>query len=1415
MTRLSRLLALTLLCAAVGGRASHTAPTVFINEIHYDNTGTDAGEFVEIAGPAGTDLSGYSIVLYNGANGLRYDTDALSGTIQDQQNGFGTVSFAYPVNGIQNGSPDGVALVQGGTTVIQFLSYEGPFTAADGPASGLLSTDIGVSEDGTEALGLSLQLVGTGTTYSDFTWTAPVANTAGAVNSGQSFTGGSGPTIAIGDVIVTEGNSGTVDATFTVTVTGSHSGVSFDIATADGTATAGDDDYVPRSELAVAIPPGSSTHEFTVQVNGDVGFEPNEEFAVVLDNVSGATTSDGQGTGTITNDDAPPPVNSDVVISQVYGGGGNSGATYTHDFVELFNRGASSVSLAGWSVQYGSATGTSWSVTSLSGSIGPGQYYLVQQAAGAGGTTSLPTPDATGSIAMAAGAGKVALLNSTTPATGACPLAATTADLIGYGATANCIEGAGPAPAPSNTTAALRKRGGCLDSDNNNLDFSIGSPFPRNNATPLRSCSYTPAAVHEIQGGGSTTPLFGVDVETTGIVTARKGNGFFIQTAIDEDSDPATSQGLFIFTGSAPAVTSGDLVLARGTAGEFFNLTQLESSLPGDVVVQSSGNTLPSAVTLTTTILDPAGPPDRLEPLEGMRLHADTLVSVAPTNEFGEIFAVLPGVARPMREPGIEISLPVPPDPTSGAPDCCIPLWDENPERIMIDSDGLAGSSALPVTSNVTLSNVTGPLDFTFGDFKVLPETAPGTSGNMSGIPVPTPTADEFTVAGFNIEHFENDPTQRQKASLAIRQLLHYPDVIGHIEILDLASLQALAAQVNADAALAGDPDPAYEARLIPAGTGTQHLGFLVKTSRVEIVNVEQKLASETFTDPLTGQPALLHDRPPLVLTANVTLPGLSPRHVIVVLNHPRSFIDVELVSGDGIRVRAKRTAQAESIAALLQEYQVANPTTPVIAIGDYNAYQFNDGYTDPIAVIKGMPTLDEQIVVDASPDLVDPNFINLTDSLPAEQRYSFVFEGTPQALDHTLVNTVAAGLVSRYAIARGNADFPQGPLFASDATRPERNSDHDMPMAYFVFPPSADVSVTATSPAPVQTGSVFSYSVMVSNAGPEAASTVGLSIPTQVGLRFTSLASPAGWTCATPASGTTGAVSCEIGSLASGTSDTFILTASLDCGIADASFVVQNLSVTSATGDPEPANNVASVTVDAVNPAPTIDSVIALVVVPPIPGAPKAGAIVSDAALGSPIVNDNCAGVSVQRAGVPAGNLFPVGFTAVVYTATDSGGAVAQASTSVHVLSALESLQAIETELVAIRAANTRPPLSLRIDNALRYVRQAIAELGEAPADQAPAVANITLAIGELEEVLRRNLLDAATARSLLRRLTGASWVLAQQELEDAVSRQGRAVYIALANALIQQGNAAAAAGKYQSASSTYRLALLFALQA
>ena len=165
--------------------------SVFINEFHYDNTGTDTGEFIEIAGPAGTDLTGWSIVLYNGANGTVYNTINLSGIIPEQDNGFGTLDFA--TLGLQNGSPDGFALVDNTGSVVQFLSYEGTFTATDGPAAGLTSTDIGVSEPSSTPIGFSLQLTGTGSTPDDFTWSAPADDTPGAVNNGQSFgDGGNG-----------------------------------------------------------------------------------------------------------------------------------------------------------------------------------------------------------------------------------------------------------------------------------------------------------------------------------------------------------------------------------------------------------------------------------------------------------------------------------------------------------------------------------------------------------------------------------------------------------------------------------------------------------------------------------------------------------------------------------------------------------------------------------------------------------------------------------------------------------------------------------------------------------------------------------------------------------------------------------------------------------------------------------------------------------------------------------------------------------------------------------------------------------------------------------------------------------------------------------------------------------------------
>lgn len=178
-----------------------------------------------------------------------------------------------------------------------------------------------------------------------------------------------------------------------------------------------------------------------------------------------------------------------VVITQIFGGGGNSGAPFRNDFIELFNPGSTPVSLTGWSIQYASATASTWSVTPLTAiTLSPGQRYLVQQAGGSNGAT-LPTPDATGTIAMAAGAGKVALVKSTTALAGACPSDASIIDFVGYGTTANCFKGTGAAPAGSNTNAATRAANGCTDTRNNATDFTLAPPNPRNTNAPFNQCA--------------------------------------------------------------------------------------------------------------------------------------------------------------------------------------------------------------------------------------------------------------------------------------------------------------------------------------------------------------------------------------------------------------------------------------------------------------------------------------------------------------------------------------------------------------------------------------------------------------------------------------------------------------------------------------------------------------------------------------------------------------------------------------------------------------------------------------------------------------------------------------------------------------------------------------------------------------
>src|SRR5579871_1024031 len=185
----------------------------------------------------------------------------------------------------------------------------------------------------------------------------------------------------------------------------------------------------------------------------------------VIGVLAAASSASGSGAGSI-------------VVSQVFAAGGNTGAPYTNDYIELFNRGASAVSIAGWTLQYASATGTVWASTALSGSVPAGGHYLVQLASGGANGSALPTPDATGTSNLAMSGGKVQIVNA----------ASSVEDLVGWGS-ATLFEGTGAAPALTATTALVRAGSSCTDADDNASDFATGTPNPRNSSSSLTACS--------------------------------------------------------------------------------------------------------------------------------------------------------------------------------------------------------------------------------------------------------------------------------------------------------------------------------------------------------------------------------------------------------------------------------------------------------------------------------------------------------------------------------------------------------------------------------------------------------------------------------------------------------------------------------------------------------------------------------------------------------------------------------------------------------------------------------------------------------------------------------------------------------------------------------------------------------------
>lgn len=593
-----------------------------------------------------------------------------------------------------------------------------------------------------------------------------------------------------------------------------------------------------------------------------------------------------------------------------------------------------------------------------------------------------------------------------------------------------------------------------------------------------------PLSIAEVQGNRGVSPYEKSVVSINGIVTAISKNGFYVQTPDDLiDKDPETSEAIFVYgPKSVPLVAVGNAVQVVGTVTEFrpakeaifLSITELTQPT---VKVISKTNPLPIPIVLTPKELDPRGRPDQLERFEAMRVRADVTV-VAPTSKGytnsktglvasdGVFFAALQGTPRPMREPGVPLfnfilnKLPA-----------TTPVFDMNPEMLRVDSNAQTGAKTMDVTSGATIKNLTGVIEFARGFYTLNVDAAnpPIVENMMKYVGFSPAAAGEVTVGSFNIENFFDNETNSpkieketlvskdafevrlKKVSRAIRDVLSMPDVLGIVEVENLKVLQKVADRINTDAKASGKGDPKYAAYL-ESGNDFRgiNVGFLVKTSKVKVLEVKQ-LAKDEKLGLLNGNPNdMLFDRPPLLLKAEVTDEQTQKTFVFsTIVNHFKSFLGVDSAD-QGNRVQNKRRLEAEWLAKYLEELEAANPDEPILVCGDLNAFQFNDGYNDLVGILKGKS---DQNVLTPSKTQYKTGLINLIEKLPDEkERYSYVYDGSAQVLDHLLINRPMIKHVLKVGFARLNADFPI--VYANDPDRPERISDHDAPMVFLSIEP-------------------------------------------------------------------------------------------------------------------------------------------------------------------------------------------------------------------------------------------------------------------------------------------------------------------------------------------------------------------------
>ncbi|MFF0567256.1 endonuclease/exonuclease/phosphatase family protein [Streptomyces sp. NPDC004041] len=755
-----------------------------------------------------------------------------------------------------------------------------------------------------------------------------------------------------------------------------------------------------------------------------------------------------------------------AVISEVYGGGGNSGATLTRDFVELANAGSASFEVDGLSVQYlpGSpSAGSLWQVSPLSGAIAPGGRYLVAQATGSGGTVALPAPDATGTVAMGAGSGTVALVSGTSPLT--CKTAADCAadtrivDLVGYGS-AVVREGSGPVPGAS-ATASVARAASLADTDDNAADLAAGAPTPVNSKGETSGGGQPPeepgptepgdVRIHDIQGTTRVSPLAGAAVTgVPGVVTGVRtsgSRGFWIQETAP-DGDPRTSEGLFVYTGStAPAVKAGDMVLVSGKVAEYYpgSATQSITQITGPrVTVLSSGNALPAPVVLDARSVPgryvptadggsidplPLEPKryalDLYESLEGLRVQiADTRVTGA-TTKYDEIWVTVKPKENPTRRGGTLYAS----------------YEDQNTGRLKVMSLDPAQPVPAANVGDVLKGRTTGVLDYaSYGGYNLqATELGAHVDKKLRREVTRQQRKGELAVATYNVENLDAADDQAKFDTLAegVAKNLSSPDIVSLEEIQDdngpvndgtVGSEATLKRFTDAIVAQGG---PRYAWRYV-APENNQDGGepggnirnvFLYNPDRVSFVDrpggdaTTPVEAVKTWKGvKLSASPGRINPASPAWESSRKPLVGefvFRGRSVFVIGTHFGSKGGDQPLHGrfqEPTRSsETKRVQQAAEVNTFVTSLLKADKSARVVALGDFNDFEFSPTFT---ALTEGR--------------VLKP----LITTLPASERYSYVYDGNSQTLDHILTSPAIRRL--DYDVVHINAEFA------------DQASDHD-----------------------------------------------------------------------------------------------------------------------------------------------------------------------------------------------------------------------------------------------------------------------------------------------------------------------------------------------------------------------------------